>query len=105
MLGLIAIGVLIDPGSGSRWWSLLFVMPALGFMPALRASVRPSANRQRVQRATVIGCLLLVLVSSIALGGIGLLMAIVLMPATALLAIAAGLVFQARAQGPGRKSR
>lgn len=103
MLGLIAIGVAIDPGSGSRWWALLFALPAAGFLPALRASMRAGANRQRVQRATVIGSLLLVLVSSIALGGVGLLIAVVLMPATALLAIAAGLVFQGRPQGPVKK--
>lgn len=104
-LGLIAIGVLIDPGSGSRLWALLFALPAAGFLPALRASVRPSPNRQRVQRTTVIGCLLLVLVASITLGGIGLLIAVVLMPATALLAIAAGLIFQGRPQAPAKKKR
>jgi len=102
-MALIAIGVLIDPGSGSRWWSLLFVFPAIGFLPALRASVRPSANRQRVQRATVIGCLMLVVVSSVMLGGAGLLIAFVLMPATALLAIAAGLIFQGPAKTPAKK--
>lgn len=105
MLGLIAIGVLIDPGGGSRVWALLFALPAVGFLPALRASVSPSPNRQRVQRATVIGCLLLVLVSSIALGGAGLLIAFVLMPATALLAVAAGLIFQGRPQEPVKKKR
>jgi hypothetical protein len=104
-MALIAIGVMIDPGSGSRWWSLLFVLPAIGFLPALRASVRPSPNRERVQRATVIGCLMLVVVSSIMLGGVGLLIAVVLMPAAALLAIAAGLIFQGPAQTPAKKKK
>lgn len=51
----------------------------------------------------MIGCLLMVLLSSVVLGGVGLLIAVVLMPATALLAIAAGLVFQGRPQTPEKK--
>lgn len=83
--------VLVDPGDAERTWALLFALPAAGFVPALWVSITESANRQRIQRATVIGSLLLVFVSTFL---VGLILAFVLMPATALLAIAAGLIFQ-----------
>lgn len=100
-MGTLAVVVLVDPGEASRTWALLFALPAVGFLPALWASVAPTPVRMQVLRGTVIGCLLLAFAGSFLLG---LIVAVLLMPATALLAIAAGLIFQGRS-GAAQKSR
>lgn len=99
-MSLLAGIVLVDPGDASRTWALLFALPGAGFLPALWASIRPTPNRERIQRATVIGCLLLAFASTFL---VGLIVAVVLMPATALLAIAAGLIFQGGRQVQDRR--
>lgn len=101
-MGALAVIVLADPGEASRTWSLLFGLPAVGFLPALWASISPTPARMQVLRATVVGCLLLAFVSSFLLG---LIMAVVLMPPTALLAVAAGLIFQGRGSAAPKKRR
>ena len=89
-LGLIGVGIMIDPGDAPRTWAPIFWLAASGFAPAIWLSIRPSEYRRSVQRATVVGSMLAAFIGSFVL----LPMTLILMPGTALLAIASGLIFQ-----------
>lgn len=97
-LGILAMGgigltLLIETSEDvSRWAGVPFLLLAAGFGPALWVSARPSRIRQRVLRATVIGCLLTAFASTFVFTTAAI--AVMLMPSSALLAIAAGLIFQ-----------
>lgn len=94
-LAALAVAVLIDPGEGTRWWSLIFAALSLGFLPAVWASVVETPRRQAIQKAVVVGCLAVAFTGTV-LFGVG--VAILLALPTTLLAIAAGLVFQGGAR-------
>lgn len=96
-MAAIAVVVIIDPGRGQRWWAAIFAAVALLFVPAAWASVARTPYRQRIQKATTVGCIVLA-AAGILFFGIG--FAMILTVPTTLLAIASGLVFQG---GEGRK--
>ena len=91
-MAAIAVVVLIDPGEGERWWAGIFAVMALSFVPAVWASVAATPRRQPIQKATTIGCLAAAFLLSFIARQIG--FAVILALPTALLATAAGLVFQ-----------
>jgi hypothetical protein len=95
MFAALAVAVAIDPGEGSRWWSPAFAVTALAFVPAVVVAVRPAAARDAVLRFTTIGCLILAVAGTLVFGPI---LAFLLAPATALLAVAAGLIWQGGAR-------
>lgn len=83
--------VLIDPSGNSQLWAVPFAAIALAFIPALYVSLRNTPRRNAVLRATTGFCLVAAVLGSLPLGiGFALLMA----PPLALIASAAGLVFQ-----------
>ncbi len=104
LFGALTVGILIDPGDGSRMWAVLFGAIAVAFLPAVWVATTPVARRQPFLRGVVIGCLATAFIGALFFGvGFAFLM---LLPTT-LLAVAAGLVFQGRqdqkARGKGDK--
>lgn len=94
----LAVAILIDPGTGSRLWSIAFAFGALFFIPAIIVSARRNhPRREAVLRWSTIGCMVVALLG-MASFGIG--VAVILAPSTAMLAIGAGLIFQ----GSGAKN-
>jgi hypothetical protein len=93
LLASVGVEALLDPGENSRWVGLLPLAMAAVYVPAIWASALPVQRRQAVLRAVVIASIVLVAVS---LPVFGMLLGIPLALPTALLAIAAGLVFQGR---------
>ena len=89
-LGLLGVGVIIDPGDASRIWAPIFWIASSGFAPAIWLSIRPSPYRRPVQRATVVGCMVGAFVGSFVI----ITMPMVLLPSASILAIASGLIFQ-----------
>ena len=81
---------LVDPDVSDA--AVLFVLIGVGFVPAIWVSIRPSNIRQRVQKSTVVACLGLVFFGAVVAGDV--LLPMIMMPATTLLAIASGLIFQ-----------
>jgi len=70
-------------------------MLAAGFLPAAWASVAATRRRERILKATVIGCLG-VAVAGVLFFGVG--FALLMMVPTTLIAIAGGLVLQGRSR-------
>lgn len=103
-MGALGLSVLIEPSEDvSRLAGIPFVLLGAGFVPALWVSLRPSPIRRLVLRTTVIGCLLTAFGSTIVFTTASI--AVILMPSSALLAIAAGLIFQGRRETPAKKKR
>ncbi len=89
-LGALGIERLLDPpGAGRGIWVVLLAMASV-YLPAIWVSVRPTPKRRAVQRGVVVASMVMVLVGSI----FGAQFAVLLLPATALLAVASGLVFR-----------
>jgi hypothetical protein len=87
----VTVAVLLDPGSNTRLWAVPFAAMALAFLPALVVSMTGGPRREVVLRATTGFCLVAAILGSLPLGfGFALLMA----PPLALIASAAGLIFQ-----------
>ena len=97
MFFALAAAVVIDPGEGSRLWSIAFGFVGLCFLPAVWVSiVRGHPRRSSVLRITTVGLMLLAMLGLLVFG-IG--FALVLAPPTVLLAIGAGIIFQRGAPG------
>lgn len=92
MFFALAVAVLIDPGEGSRLWSIAFGFVGVCFLPAVWVSiVRDHPRRRSVLRITTIG---LILLAMLGLAGFGIGFSLVLAPPTVMLAIGAGFIFQ-----------
>ncbi len=89
-LGALGIELLLDPLEGGRWIGVMLLVMASVYLLAIWASVRPTPKRRAIQRGVVVASMVMVLVG---LPIFGAPFAVLLMPATALLAIASGLVF------------
>jgi len=89
-LAAIGIDVLVEPPEAGRWVAAFPLAMSAVYLPAAWASLRPTARRQTIQRAVAAASIVIVL------GGLPLFgspFAVVLLPATALLAIASGVLF------------
>ena len=93
MAPLAAVGIesLVDPPEAGRGLALLPLAMAAVYLPAIWASASATPRRQAVLRGVVAASIAMVLAS---LPFFGATLAVVLAPATVLLAIAAGLVFR-----------
>ncbi len=97
MFFALAVAVLIDPGEGSRLWSIAFGFVGLCFLPAVFVSiVRDHPRRRPVLRITTVG---LILLAMLGLAGFGIGFSLVLAPPTVMLAIGAGFIFQRSGSG------
>ncbi len=94
-----AMGIVVDPGGESRLWAIPSAVIGLCFLPAIWVSVvRHHQRRQRVLRITTVGVMGIAMLSL--LTPLGFSLAVLLAPPTALLAIAAGFIFQRSAKRP-----
>jgi hypothetical protein len=104
IMGMVGVSTLLwPPEDASRLWAIPFAMLAAGFVPALWVTSRASAVRQRVLRGTVVGCLLVAFGSTFVLASP--VVAVILMPPTALLAVSAGLIFQGANREPAARRK
>ena len=87
---LFGVTAVADPNVSDA--AVLFLLIGVGFVPAIWVSIRPINVRQRVLKSTVVACLGLVFFGAILARDA--VLPIVMMPATALLAVASGLIFQ-----------
>jgi hypothetical protein len=89
---LAALGVeaLVEPPDVGRGIGLVLLAMALVYLPAVWVSVTRTPRRRSVQRGVVIASILM---GTVGIPFFGATISILLMPATALLAIASGLVF------------
>jgi len=87
---LFGVTAVADPNVSDA--AVLFLLIGVGFVPAIWVSIRPTNVRQRVLKSTVVACLGLVFFGAILARDA--VLPIVMMPATALLAVASGLIFQ-----------
>jgi len=96
---LVALGVSLAAGAGdsSSWWAIPFLLFSLLFLPAIYVSVKPVEAREFVLKLIVIISLVFSITGSILVGAA---LLVVLTPCLALLAQAAGFIFQ----GSSRKS-
>ncbi|HEY5639041.1 MAG TPA: hypothetical protein VIW01_03240 [Dehalococcoidia bacterium] len=93
-----AMGIVIDPSDESRLWAIPSLFIGLCFLPAIWVSVvRDHPRRKRVLRITTVGVMGIAMVSL--LTPLGLSLAVLLAPPTALLAIGAGFIFQRSGSG------
>ena len=91
---LVAVGIefLIDPPDEGRALAALPLAMSVVYLPAVWASVSATPRRRAVLRGVVAVSIAMVFVSLPFLG-VGATLAVILVPATALLAIAGRLVF------------
>ncbi len=89
-LAALGIEVLVDPPEAGRWPAAILLSMAVVYLPAVWASVAPTPRRRAIQRSVVAASIAMVLVG---LPFFGAPFAVVLLPATGLLAVASGLVF------------
>ncbi|HEU4758937.1 MAG TPA: hypothetical protein VFT91_03040 [Dehalococcoidia bacterium] len=82
--------MLVDPPEAGRWPAALLLTMAAVYLPAVWASVSDTPRRRAIQRGVVAASIAMVLVG---LPFFGAPFAVVLMPATGLLAVASGLVW------------
>jgi hypothetical protein len=101
LVGQAGVYAIVSPGDNSRLISLpLFAVAAL-YLPAVWASVAPTPQRQKVQRA-VLAITLIIVVIGVLL--VDVTFATLLMVPSTLLAIAGGLIFQGGASTGKRKA-
>lgn len=89
-LAALGIEILLDPPEAGRWPAAFLLAMSAVYLLAVWASLRATPRRQAVLRGVVIASIAVVLLG---LPFFGAPFAVVLLPATALLAIASGLVF------------
>ncbi len=89
-MAAVGIEFLIDPPDEGRALAAVPLAMSVVYLPAIWASVSATPRRRAILRGVVAASIAMVFVS---LPFLGLTLAIVLVPATALLAIAARLVF------------
>jgi len=89
-LSALAVEVLVDPPEAGRWLAAVPLAMSAVYLPAVWAALTPTPRRRAVQRGVVAASIAMVLVG---LPFFGAPFAVVLLPATSLLAIASGLVF------------
>jgi len=89
-LAAIAVAVLADPPEAGSALAAVPLAMSVVYLPAIWASVSATPRRRAVLRGVVAASIAMVFVS---LPFLGATLAVALVPATALLAIAAGLVF------------
>ena len=93
MFFALATDLLIDPGDVSRLAAIAWAFIGLCFLPAIWVSVvRNHPRRRGILRITTVAVMVLAMLSMLL--GLGLSLAVLLAPATALLAIGAGFIFQ-----------
>ncbi len=93
MFFALAADLLIDPGDVSRLVAIAWAIIGLCFLPAIWVSVvRDHPRRRGVLRITTVAVMVLAMLSLLL--GLGLSLAVLLAPPTALLAIGAGFIFQ-----------
>ncbi len=92
VLPLAAIGVdlLVEPPEAGRWLAALPLAMSGVYLPAVWASLSATPQRRAIQRGVVAASIAMVLVG---LPFFGAPFAVLLLPATGLLAVASGLVF------------
>ncbi len=89
-MAIIASAVLENPTEIGREFAVVAVLMAFLYTPAVWASVARTELRQPILRGSVVASLVIAFVGSVIFGFVVL---VLLMPATALLAIAGRLVF------------
>ncbi len=89
-LAALAVEVLVDPPETGRWPAAVLLAMSAVYLPAVWVSLSATPLRRRVQRGVVAASIVMV---AAGLPLFGAPLAVLLMPATALLAIASGLVF------------
>ncbi len=93
MFFALATELLIDPGDVSRLAAIAWAIIGVCFLPAIWVSVvRDHPRRRGVLRITTVAVMVLAMLSLLL--GLGLSLAVLLAPPTALLAIGAGFIFQ-----------
>jgi hypothetical protein len=92
MFFALAAAILIDPGDGSRLWSIAFAFAGLCFLPAAAVSIVSGHPRRRaVLRASTIVAML---IAGLGLAFFGIGFALIMAPPTVLLAVGAGYILQ-----------
>ncbi len=89
-LAALGVEVLVEPTDVGRGIGFVLLAMALPYLLAVWVSVARTSRRRSFQRGVVIASILM---GTVGMSFIGAEIAILLMPATALLAIASGLVF------------
>ena len=87
----LAVEILVDPPEVGRPFAAVPLLMAAIYVPALWASVARTERRQAILRGSLVASLVLAFTGSVLFGPV---LLIVLVPATALLAVAGRLVWQ-----------